>query len=375
MTDFFRRYGRIILIGLLLIGLGLGVKLFETYLARGFGEHVAWHTFGLELLNHVSVALFSVAVLGFILETRHLYKYFHTLIVETIIEKQFLDDLKPDALEKIKRTCLESFFHIKQLDSDDGFYNFYLAKIEKHIGGPFRENTIAVTTVTYSTDGKSFRATDEIEYVCRKLRDRIQDSAGWTAEHDEINDLSEFEITVARLNGKPLTLGYKKGESQDPALEGYSGHGFTLSLKDYKDCDGLKIKVKAVYDVPFERPFSWTMPYLSHRFSGSIKYPEGLDLFFDSFGLDEAVLPKSKAEAINGVRTYHFEHPSWLLPDNGFSYHLRQPPAPPPPPKPPVEALPQGEVILPTAPEGELKPATETAAQALEQKPPAEPKP
>ncbi|HBB89735.1 MAG TPA: hypothetical protein DC047_19185, partial [Blastocatellia bacterium] len=196
-------------------------------------------------------------------------------------------------------------------------------------GGPFRENTTAVTTVKFSEDRKSFVAEDDITYTCRRLGKVIQDSAGWTAEKDEINEVTNFEITVTKPDGDSLSLGHKKGEVADPALEAYSpGWGFKFPLKDYCDVDRLQINVKAVYVVPLERPFSWTMPSLSHNFNGSIQFPGELEIFFDSFGLDESVLPKTKPEPQGGIKTYHFEHRSWLLPDDGFSYHFRQPQPP-----------------------------------------------
>lgn len=321
---------RIVVIGLILIAIGIVIKLVETYLAWKFGEHVTLHEFFLELLNHATVALFSVAVLGFILETKHFYEYFHTLIVDTIIDKRFLADLQPDKLEQLKKKCLETFFNIDELDKEEGFYHFYLDKIEKHIGGPFREYTEAITTVEFSQDRKSFIATDDITYTCRKLGKVIQDSADWTAEQDEINRVIEFTITVIHKGKTLATHSHKEGdETLDPALKKYeAGHGFMLPLKEYQDYDGLKIKLKTVFEVPLERPFSWTMPCLSHSFSGSIRYPCDLEIFFDSFGLDESALPKAKPTNQTGQRVYHFEHNSWLLPDDGFSYHFRPVPRP-----------------------------------------------
>ena len=331
----FRGMGRIIVIGLILIAIGLVVKLIETYLAWSFGEHVTLHAFVLELLNHATLALFSVAVLGFILETKHFYEYFHTLIVETIIDKRFLADLQPDKLEQLKKKCLETFFKIDELDKEEGFYPFYVDKIEQHIGGPFREYTKAFTTVEFSKDRKSFIATDEIFYTCRKLGKVIQDSAGWTAEQDEIKRVIEFTIKVTK-GETSATHSHKEGDKTlDPALKKYeTGHGYTLPLKKYQDYDGLKIHITTKFEVPLERPFSWTMPCLSHSFSGWISYPCNLEIFFDSFGLDESALPKAKPTNQTGVRTYHFEHGSWLLPDDGFSYHFRQAP----PPQPPTQA-------------------------------------
>ena len=336
MKDFLRKHARLIRMGVGLILLGLLLKFLQTYLATHFapsGEHSLWPAFGLELLNHAAIACFSVALLGFILETRHFYEYFHTLIVETIIDKRFLKDLQEEKLKQLKKKCLETFFHIEELDNEEGFYHFYLDKIEKHIGGPFRENTTAVTAVKFSEDREWFIAKDDITYTCRKLGKVIQGSAGWTAEQDEVNEVTEFEITVTKPDGTSLSYSHRKGEDPDPALEpNVKGHGFTLPLHDYCDVDGLQINVKAGYIVPLERPFSWSMPSLSHNFSGSIEYPGELVLFVDSFGLDESALPRTKPEDKDGRRTYHFKHKSWLLPDDGFSYHFRQPRSQPPQP-------------------------------------------
>src|SRR5690349_8446794 len=307
MTNFLSKYGRVIRISLILMIFGVVAKLAETYLVTYVGESKPWLSLAEELLNHATVALFSVALLGFILETRHFYEYFHHLIVETIIDKRFIAGLQDTEVKELQKRCLEAFFHIEQLDKEEGFYKFYLDKIEKHIGGPFREDTVAITTVEYSDDGKSFCATDEVSYTCRKLGKTIQESAEWTAESDEIMETGDFEIAIKTGDSDWQTYYARKGELADPVLEAkLGGHGFILPLKDYQDCDGLKVKVKALYRVALERPFSWTMPCLSNRFSGSIKYPSNLDIYFDSFGLDKSALPKKRPEAVDGFRTYHF---------------------------------------------------------------------
>jgi hypothetical protein len=290
-----------------------------------------WATL-LKVLDHVGLGFFSVAILGLIIELRHMRHYFQSLIEKTIIKKEFIKTLRAPEQEKMQKQSLEAFFGIDELGKKGDFYDFYVQKIRSHIGGPFRKDTTFQTTVEPGPDNGSYKVTEIISYKCRKRGESIQSEVGWTAEQDEIDRVLGFEVTATKPD--QTTSSFPAGHR---LVKPYpTGHGYTLSLQDYRSCDGLTIIVHVTYLVSRERPFSWSMPYLSDGFSGEIRFRNDVEIFVDLFGMDKSALPedKTKLPQDGEFNVYKISHQSWLLPDDGFSYYFRkkspvEPPATP----------------------------------------------
>jgi len=302
------------------VAAGLIVSALHTY----FKHHgYAAESYGLTILDHLSVALFAAPVLGAIIELPHMSDYFRGLIEKTIMKKEYLKDLNDRTLDEMKQKCLAAFFHIDELDK--GFYaEFYRDNLEKQIGNPFRTNTVAVTTITANPDDKSLDVTDEISFDCKSVAGKILKEVQWTTESDEINEMQTLELSINKPNEPPKVytcnariLGQPAGV-REPLKLTKEGHGCTLQLSDYDGCDGLQVKLKVTYNVPRGRAFSWTMPCLSKGFKCTIKFPTEFDIFADSFGID---LPKrDTVKTETGMKVYSLDHKNWLLHDDGFAF-------------------------------------------------------
>lgn len=319
-----------------LIVIGVGVSLITVWLEERWHhtpgsavQLVWWKTLALTLLDHAGVGVFAAAILGVVIELPHMYEYFQERIQNTIINRNFIKQLSDSEQENLQEQALEAYFGVEELNQEGGFYKFYTQKIRSHIGGSFRKGTTFETHITLLPGSNLYEVTDSISYTCKRGNKGLPEEAVWITEQDEIDDVLKLEITATRPGADAHSDAYpfdKATGYSHPALVKYeTGHGYRLPLREYAECDELAIKIAATYTVSHERPFSWSMPVLSDSITGDIYYPENLDIFVDLFGLDESMLPK-KADLMpeNGVYKYRIEHKTWLLPDDGFSFHFRQ---------------------------------------------------
>ena len=335
LQRFFAEYWKVLLTLLGLIALGVSVTLGTIALDKYFhGDTTAGTELGwgpallLRVADHVGLGLFSVAILGIIVELPHMKEYFRKLIEKTIINKAFIKQLSKSEQENLQERALEAFFGVEGLNEEGGFYKFYVKKIRSHICGPFRKATNFETVVELVPSTTLFKITDRIAYVCKKGIEGIQPEALWTTEWDEIEEVLQLDITATKPEQGAIADVYsydKASNTWNHALKPYTrGHGFTLPLDPYASCDGLAIQVRVTYLVSRERPLSWSMPYLSDGFSGEIRFPNNMEIFVDLFGLSEDALPdEANLPQENGFYKYRIAHTDWLLPDDGFSVYFR----------------------------------------------------
>lgn len=340
MPNFLKRFGHFLkahwktfLTVLVLIVIGFIISAFKVYLEERFHHTpdsaaalVWWKTLLLTLLDHAGVGVFAAAVLGVLIELPHMHEYFQERIQNTIINRNFIKQLSDSEQENLQEQALEAYFGVEELNQEGGFYKFYTQRIREHIGGPFRKGTTFETAIAQLTPDL-YKVTDTISYTCKRGSKGLPEEARWTTEQDEIEDLLHLDISARSPNPGALddTYSYDKDGSCDPLfIKHETGHGYRLPLGKYAVCDELAIKLTATYIVSCQRPFSWSMPILSDSIKGDIVYPENLEIFVDLFGLDESMLPqKAGLKPENGFYKYRIEHKTWLLPDQGFTFHFR----------------------------------------------------
>lgn len=326
-----------------LIVLGVIVTAFTIFLEKLFhkasesGAELAWwQAILVSVTDHVGLGLFAAAILGILIELPHMHEYFQERIQNTIISRSFIKQLSPAEQERLQEQALEAFFGVEELGEEGGFYKFYREKIRQHIGGPYRKDTTFDVVIEHNGADNSYKVSENISFTCKKTGAAVLPEIRWTTELDEINGILQLDFTAKKTDQDNIdSYSFNAGTNQcHDSLERYAqGHGYTLSLANYALCDGLLITEKVIYVVPSERPFSWSMPCLSDGFSGAIHFPADLEIFVDLFGMDEKALPKDKTNPPKdnrGFNVYEISHKNWLLPDDGFSFHLR--------PKPPVLA-------------------------------------
>jgi hypothetical protein len=282
-----------------------------------------------KLFEHFGVAVLIAAVVGLVLESEEYGNYFLGKIANTVVKSDYLAKLSKDELAKLQKDLVQAYYKLENLDAEQGFYK-YFRRLYEYIASPYREETRGRVRIEYLPDKRFFKIEEVISYTCRKVGGCIQDELKWVAEEDEIKEIDSFAATVTipidvfksedfertypNLKDRETIFDSKKNPEQ---LKKYSGHGFTLSLKQFSGIDGLRVNVAITYSSPVDRGLSWTMSNPSKKVSLDMKYPDDLRIHVDRFGVNPDELSESHKTGI-----YTFEYDSWLLPDSGFAFHF-----------------------------------------------------
>lgn len=287
-------------------------------------EEPAFSRLGIKFIDHLAIAFLSIGVIGLLLEFQHTRKYFHDQLVDLILDRGFLKDLSDEAVRELQVKTLNRVFGIENIDKASDFFDFYMSKIQGYLISPYREGTVG--TVNIVEEGNFFRVEETISYTCRKVGKGIQKEVEWTTETDELekDGIKEFQITLTFPNhiggqsGQEPPRIYKKDA---PELKRYDkGQGYSLPLNDYAAVDGLHVKCCVTYMVPIDRPFSWWMPNLSKGLKVTITFPDKFDIYDDLFVMDA----KEEGNPKGTRGQYTFNHETWLMPRDGFAFHLRR---------------------------------------------------
>jgi hypothetical protein len=339
MKELIRKYGLLaILSGILLITLVIYV---EHCLKHQYGHLENFPTvmtLGLQFGDHLGIAFLSIGIIGLLFEMPEWRERFHKEIEMAIDDVDHLKKLKLDELIKQQIIILKAVFNNQEIDKEGSFLNFYFTKIQQYIGSAYREETTGVTIIDYLPNTQSFIVQETISYTCRTLGEHIQREVQWTTKKDEIDGIEDFRILVRvpeQISNSPRFANdypnivdseviFRPTDSPTRLTAWEQGHGYTLSLDNYKGINGLFIETSVTYVVPRDRAFSWTMPYPSKGLTGEIRFPKELKIYVDSFWIepDDRDSIKFKSEENPGVYTYNY--PTWLLPGDGFAFHFRK---------------------------------------------------
>jgi len=97
------------------------------------------------------------------------------------------------------------------------------------------------------------------------------------------------------------------------------GQGFYIPLTEFKDVDGLMAELRVKYTIPTDVPLSFTTRAPHRGLKLIIAYPKNYKIDITIFGVDENNYHQDDREGL-----YIFEYDSWLLPNSGYSYYLRE---------------------------------------------------
>src|SRR5664279_2704817 len=92
----------------------------------------------LEIVSHIGAALFIMALVGILLETKHWSAYFEERLSKVIVRKEFLQTLDPETLIAIQKQVLQNYFHDDSLGSKGDFFSHYEENIQNLLGKPYR---------------------------------------------------------------------------------------------------------------------------------------------------------------------------------------------------------------------------------------------
>ncbi|HWN09931.1 MAG TPA: hypothetical protein VNO50_11830 [Pyrinomonadaceae bacterium] len=290
--------------------------------------HITSITLG--FFEHLGVALIILGLVGIIVDFDDWQKYFQERLAETIVKRDYLRTLDEPELLSLQTDTLKAFFQVDDIDRKGSFLEYFHTRIRDFIGSPYREDAYAIMSITHTDSRDLLQVEDSITYKCRKVGDFIQDDIMWFNEPGEVKEVLDFKVVVQIpknfFQSPEFKTRYPQAtehpivfERNDERLEAADeGIGFKLSLNDYKDIDGLKVKIYAKYIFEKNRFLVWKMTHPSNRLMMTFTYPADLDFSIESFGIASNDLEQESKDGFHSLK-----YDSWLLPDNGFIFQFR----------------------------------------------------
>lgn len=319
--------------GLFIILVGILIILVALYIEEVKKPSLESAIVTLRLLTHIGIAFISIGLIGIIVDFRDWQEYFQKQIANTIIQRHYLNSLNQPQLIDLQIDTLKAYFKLEDIDREGRFLEFFQGKIRRYIAEPYREDTTGVVAINY-LDEQSFIVEETFTYKCRKVGDYIQDAVRWGYENaNEIDRIESFKITVRvpqnffqspDFKAKyPFISSQEKEydkDNSDKDLQAWDkGIGYTLSLMQYKEIDGLFIKVQVRFVIPIYRMLSWYMAHPTKNLKATIKYPPDRKIQVITFGLDQ-----NELDEVDSPELYTLTYGSWVLPINGLAFSVSE---------------------------------------------------
>lgn len=319
--------------GLFIILIGILIILVALYIEESKKPSSESAIVTLKLLMHIGIAFISIGLIGIIVDFRDWQEYFQKQIANTIIQRSYLNSLNQTQLIDLQIDTLKAYFKLEDIDREGRFLEFFQRKIRGYIAEPYREDTTGIVSIA-DLDERSYMVEETFTYKCRKLGDYIQDTVRWGYENaDEIDRIESFKVTVRipqnffqspDFQAKyPLIsspeIEYDRNNNNKYLQAWTKGIGYTLSLMQYKEIDGLFIKIQVRFVIPIHRMLSWYMAHPTKNLKATISYPPDRKIQVITFGLDTNELDEEDRPGL-----YALTYGSWVLPVNGMAFSVSE---------------------------------------------------
>ena len=157
----------------------------------------------------------------------------------------------------------------------------------------------------------------------------------WLADKDEIDKLDNFTVQIRipqnffqspefRTRYPSISMVETVFDMKDPSpqrlVPAKDGHGYILALSEFKEIDGLHVKISVRYTIPAGRMITWRMTHPSRNLTGVVRFPADFKSHVEVFGFNREELNEEHRAGL-----YTFNYSSWLLPYSGFAFDFRGP--------------------------------------------------
>lgn len=274
----------------------------------------------IKLLEHLGIALIVIGFAGIILDFRDWKNYFQERLADIIVDKNYLVTLDKTELIALQVATLKAFFATDDIDREGSFLNYFQSKIHNLIGSPYRES-VNMTIIVEEIDESTFKITEQITYVCRKVGDQIQDAIVWGLDEIEDTSITDVKFKI-KCPDDYISQCASKCDQHDTCgsliqlpSEAVNDHIFKVDLELYKNIDRLQVAVEAAYTTAKMSFYTIGMAHPTKGFSLTVIFPETLRIRLDTYGLQQNYIYKRENK---GTLTLGYN--SWILPDNGVAY-------------------------------------------------------
>ena len=310
---------------------GLGLAIASVFFEAAKNPEPVVESLGLKWLEHIAIAVFLLGAVGVMLEVRSWSEYFEERLADTIMTDRYLNARGQESLGNHLISVFKAYY-ARELDYEGSFLEYFRLTLQDQIVAPFREEWRSI--ITMSKGQNEWLVEEDTIFKCRKVGDSsfIQDSVSFLVDKEDIKGNLTYSVILTLPDnidenfkdpaGFPKRSGNSYKFPQDhPLLDPLTDDklGFTLSLKAVQAIDGLHIHLNAQYEAPLGTFHAYAMGFLTKGFEVVIKYPEDLEIKVETLGMHK---PQPVVVTQRGL--YSVSYGSWLLPDTGVTYLLRE---------------------------------------------------
>lgn len=279
---------------------------------------------GIQALGVVGIAIFSIGVVGVLLDFPEWRKYFQDRLADIVRDKAYLSTLSREELVVLQTATLEAFFGADNIDAEGSFLKYFQRRIHNLIGSPYREDSHDSVAVELDAENNCLVVTDTMTYICRAVGDQLQEYIDWSPEHDEFEEIEDLQV---RLRGEFVQEAIDIGAhtiisgglretrySYDDIRDRFGTDLGEMHFPLYKlsPSDGLRVEIQAKYRLRMNRFLTWQMAQSTKRFALSVSYPKTLEPVYQTVGI-----PKEDytVQTQSGLLSIYCD--TWALPDSG----------------------------------------------------------
>jgi hypothetical protein len=275
------------------------------------------------VIDHLSIAFFSVGVVAFVLEFRDWQNYVEERIVRTVVQRGYLRTLSREQLVALQTESMEAFFGLDNLGDKGSFMEYFNSRIRGLIASPYREDVrfqLAITD-SHAKGDQSWEIDETVTYSCHAIGGANVGGASWTIITEAECQAIQMTISSASPDFAKLP-DVREGAlavPQDQLLPTQEGDikGYKLDLTKYANVYGLCVRIDAKYTFPKGRALAWSMEHPTKTFSTTLTFPKNVSAMATPFGFDDG------ATEIDEKAGYLFiRNGSWLLPNSGVAIEL-----------------------------------------------------
>lgn len=317
--------------GLFLVLVGVLLTLIATALSHSIGSTPEpYISDGITAMRALGIAVFSVGLVGVLLDFPSWRRYFQDRLAEIVIERRYLRKLKPPELVALQTATLEAFFDTDEIEREGSFLHYFHERLHSLIGSPYREDSQDIVNITLDTETNSLVVKDKISYTCREVAGRMQDFIRWEPEEGEFEriDALTLRLTAPTVGQgiSPPEPGQTGGMSGDIVISyeelrtNYqtTTDGFRYPLDPAIARDGLRVTIEAIYRLSEHRFLTWTMAHPTKRFSLIVHYPADLTTTYQLVGI-----PRGDVTVTDNPGLLSVTCTTWALPDAGLVVQFR----------------------------------------------------
>ena len=283
------------------------------------------HVFLLEILNSISIAILTGAVIGIIIDLKEWREYFGSHIRELIIDNSYLKDLTEEKLQELERNIARIRYNTIDGDKKSSLFFYLKNRVYVLIKEPYRREVAIGLKIKSNIEYNEIFET--LQYWCCPVNGKNIELLYWTWDEDEVLEVSDIRIEIRLNSEESKALECKavleKNDLQKYFMEKIDGNkekGYVVNIKDIipKEKE-FCVNIISNYKLRKWMFYSWRSAYATKGIHISLSYVDCN--MYRSIG---GVLDSEYIEYHNeDKKFYEYSQSEWALPQSSIVFQFK----------------------------------------------------